>query len=116
MKEGEVVGLARGVPPPHVTSIPATEAWALAMAVDQVDVGTALFYTDCKSVRTLARKGSRAALATQINARIWCTTLARTDGTPPKMEWVPAHLSKEQVGRAVIRDESKRTQEQCEVS
>ena len=116
VKEGRVVGLARGVPPPHVTSIPATEAWALAMAVERVDASTTLFYTDCKSVKTLARKGNRAALATQVNARIWCTTLTRTDGTPPKVEWVPAHLSKEQVGIAVIGDGTKLTEEQWEMN
>ena len=31
-REDEILGLARGVPPEYVRSIPAAEAWGLAMA------------------------------------------------------------------------------------
>ena len=57
VKGGEVVGLARGVPPRHVKSTPATEAWALTMAFDRVEMETAQFHTDGRSVRDLARAG-----------------------------------------------------------
>ena len=114
---GEVVGSARGVPPPYVRSIPAAEAWALAMAVGSVDVAAARFFTDCKSVRDLARAGMRrATAANQINARIWNLTFARTDGACPSIEWIPAHLSESHVGVAVIGDGSKLTREQWEMN
>ena len=91
--EGAVVGLARGVPPQHVRSIPAAEAWALAMAVDRVDVSTSMFYTDCTTVKALAKGGKRRATsARQVNARVWNTMFLRTDERSLKVEWVPAHL------------------------
>ena len=87
VKGGAVVGLARGVPPCHVRSIPATEAWALAMAVDRVVLASAQFFTDCKSVRDLVNAGvKKATSARQQNARIWNTLFSRTDGESPRVE------------------------------
>ena len=78
--DGELIGLACGVPPPHVASSPATEAWALAMAVEPGDASSATLYTDCKFVRGLARSGGGAVLAAQEKARHRCSALARPDG------------------------------------
>ena len=117
VREGVVLGLARGIPPNYVKSIPAVEAWALAMAVEYVDVASARIFTDCKSVRDLARGGMRRATAAgQVNARVWNVTFARTDGGRPMVEWVPAHLSRAQVGTAVIGDGSTLTLEQWEMN
>ena len=113
VKEGKVVGSARGNPPPHVRSIPAAEAWALAMAVGHADVATSRFLTDCKSVRDTARAGmKRATAAGKIHARTWNITFARTDGEKPNVEWIPAHLTESHVGVATIGDGTKLTREQ----
>ena len=102
---GVEVGSAHGNPPAYVRSIPATEAWALTMAIGYVDVGSSRFFTDCKSVRDVARSGmKRATAATQINARIWNITFARTDGRCPCIEWIPAHLLESQVGGWLASD------------
>ena len=54
----EVLGLARGVPPEYVRSIPAAEAWCLAMATMCVGL-SGHYITDCKSVKDIARGGVR---------------------------------------------------------
>ena len=111
--QGAIVGSANGVPPHYVRSIPAVEAWALAMAVEHVDVESSKFSTDCKSVRDMARAGMRRATsAAQINARVWHVTFARTDGMCPRVEWIPAHLTESHVGVAAIGDGTKLTHEQ----
>ena len=113
VKEGAIAGLARGVPPAHVRSIPATEAWALAMAVERVALESACFYTDCKAVKDLALGGvKRATSAKQQNARTWNTLFARTDGERPQVEWIPSHLSESHIGVAVIGDGTLLTREQ----
>ena len=58
----------------------------------------------------------RATAAGQVNARVWNVTFARTDGGRPMVEWVPAHLSRAQVGTAVIGDGSTLTLEQWEMN
>ena len=47
--EDKLVALARGSPPQHVRSIPATEAWALAGATRLLG-SAARYMTDCKAV------------------------------------------------------------------
>ena len=106
--EGVVVGVARGTPPHHVRSIPATEAWSLAMAVDRVDIESSSFFTDCQAVKTLAAGGmKRATSSRQVNARVWGAIFLRTDGRSPKVEWIPAHLGEAQIGVAIIGDGSR---------
>ena len=110
-----LVGLARGIPPPFVRSIPAAEAWALAMAVGAVDVASSQFYTDCMAVRTLARGGQRKATSgRQVNARTWATVFNRTDGEKPMVEWIPAHRGEAQIGVAKIGDGSLLSRAQWE--
>ena len=117
VKEGKVMALARGTPPPHVRTIPAAEGWALAMAVERVEIATAIFFTDCKAVRALARAGRRRATsARNINARVWCVLYTRTDNMSPNVEWIPAHLGKERIGVARIGDGTLLTQEQWEMN
>ena len=112
-----MIGLARGTPPRYVRTIPAVEAWALAMAVDRIVVETSLIFTDCKAVRALARAGKRRATsARHVNARVWNVVFTRTDGTAPVVEWMPAHLGREQVGVAKIGDGTVMTQEQWEMN
>ena len=113
VKDGKVLGLARGTPPPYVRTILAAEGWALAMAVEQVAVEHTVFFTDCKAVKALARGGRRRATsARQVNARIWNVLFTRTDGTSPIVEWMLAHLGREMIGRASIGDGTTLTEEQ----
>ena len=113
VKDGEVVGIARGTPPRYVRTIPAAEAWALAMAVGEVHHSSAKFYTDCQSVKTIARKGARrATTGSQTNARTWGITFGRTDGCTPLVEWIPSHLTEQAVGKQRIGDGTLFTHEQ----
>ena len=112
---GELVGLARGRPPPFVRSILAAEAWALAMAVEWVDVATSSFFTDCMAVKTLALGGRRKATASgQVNARIWNTVFTRTDEQRPEVEWIPAHQGEQQIGVAITGSGTPLTRAQWE--
>ena len=113
VKGGEIVGIARGTPPSYVRTIPAAEAWALAMAVGEVHYSSARFFTDCLSVKLIARKGARRATAgSQPNARTWCITFGRTDGSILEVEWIPSHLSEQAVGQQQIGDGTLFTHEQ----
>ena len=113
VKNGEVAGIARGTPPDYVRTIPAAEAWALAMAVGEVEFSSAKFFTDCQSVKNIARKGARRATdGSQLNARIWNVTFGRTDGDSPLVEWIPSHLTEQAVGQQAIGDGSLFTHEQ----
>ena len=108
----EVIGLARGVPPEYVRSIPAAEAWCLAMATMYVGLG-GRYVTDCKSVKDIARGGlQRATAGGQLNARIWAITFAHTDGETPMVEWMPSHTSRAAIGTVKTGDGSFLTERQ----
>ena len=112
---GELVGLARGRPPPFVRSIPAAEAWALAMAVEWVDVASSSFLTDCVAVKTLALGGRRRAIVSgQVNARVWGIVFTRTDDRRPGVEWIPAHQAEQRIGVAITGDGTPLTRAQWE--
>ena len=55
---GEVTASAKGVPPPWVTDIPGTEAWALYQAASRAMPGTA-FRTDCEPCVTAIHHGRK---------------------------------------------------------
>ena len=108
----DILGLARGVPPEYVRSIPAVEAWGLAMA--SMLVGTnGRYFTDCKSVKDVARGGRvKATAAGQLHARIWTITFSHTDGDIPEVEWMPSHSARTGVGTLRIGDGSVLTERQ----
>ena len=108
----EVLALARGVPPDYVRSIPAAEAWGLAMATMLVGMH-GRYVTDCKEVKDVARSGVvRATSAGQLHARIWAITFSHTDGEVPAVEWMPAHTLHVGVGTLKIGDGSLLTERQ----
>ena len=108
----DILGLARGVPPEYVRSILAVEAWGLAMA--SMLVGTnGRYFTDCKSVKDVARGGRvKATAAGQLHARIWTITFSHTDGDIPEVEWMPSHSEGTGVGTLRIGDGSFLTERQ----
>ena len=81
MKDQVVRAIARGVVPDYVRSVLASEMWALAMATLYFGAPTAMFFTDCKAVRHIARSGERTATsASQLHARIWAIVFNHTMG------------------------------------
>ena len=103
---GEVLAAAYGVPPQWVDSIQGAELWAVHMALQTIDMPSAL-YTDCQTVQKGVRQGLQWAQgASRRYSRLW-SDLHRDlcDGDQAEIvHWMPAHTSQEQVGELQCSD------------
>jgi len=102
---GVVRAIARGVPPPWITTIFGAEAWAVLQAVLVAPViGT--LRVDCKAAVSLLLAGPAAAVKpTRLTAAVWAGIFAALDEQPPAdLAWMPAHTAAVDVGRRRIGD------------
>ena len=93
---GEVLAIARGLPPDWVTDIPGCEAWAVLQAAALAQPGGVTFNSDCQPCIE-ACKGSlkSEASAKKKNARIYNVLLPMLDGVGhDELTWMPAHTTK----------------------
>ena len=97
---GHVIASANGVPPPWVTDIPASEAWALLQAAS-VAHPSARYISDCKTVvDTLHGPMADATAASRPLARVFNLLFPAMDDTPREnIVWMPAHTSAANVGQ-----------------
>ena len=105
-EHGEVLAAAFGVPPRWIDSIQGAELWAVHMALQAIDLPSAL-YTDCQTVQRGARQGLKWAQgATRRYSRLWTALHHDLDeGVQADIvHWIPAHTSQEQVGSLICSD------------
>jgi len=106
-RDGVVQAIARGVPPPWISTIFGAEAWAVLQAVLVAPViGT--LRIDCKAAVNLLQAGPAAAVKpTRVTAAVWAGIFAALDERPPAdLSWMPAHTAVADVGRRCIGDGS----------
>ena len=108
-QRGDLVAAMRAIPPSRITSIPAAEAWAIS-AVLQVTPTRRRVFTDCKSnLAILARGRKWATDGKRVNARTWQSIFHSLDEDQAAIDaivWMPAHKTREQVGKVVKSDGS----------
>ena len=97
--QGNVVASAYGLPPGWISSIPATETWALLQAT-QVSMPGNMFRTDCYAVKEGCQKSlQQLTAASNRLARAWAPiALYLEDATPGSVVWMPAHTQEHAVG------------------
>ena len=95
--------MARGVPPPWISTIFGAEAWAVLQAVAHADRRAAL-RIDCKPVVGLLIAGpDRAVTHKRLTAAVWSDIFKALGGVPPAdVSWMPAHTSLADVGQRVL--------------
>ena len=92
---GQVLAIARGLPPNWVTDIPGCEAWAVLQAAALAEPGKVDFKSDCQPCVN-ACKGT---LKTETNAkkkhaRLYNLLLPMLEGLPDDdLVWMPAHTT-----------------------
>ena len=91
---------------PHwIDSVPGAEAWALCEALRHSVPGAEL-WSDCLSVVNRFKAGREAATSSAVKlARLWGTIFDLCDSFEDparqvRLEWMPAHTSAAQIGRA----------------
>ncbi len=96
---GEITAAARGLPPPWVVDIPATEAWAVLQAAMR-SAGDCRYLIDCLPCVDAIRTGAKWATAAQRrHARVHALLHAAIDEMPREFfTWMPAHSRPEHVG------------------
>ena len=97
---GQVLAIARGLPPNWATDIPGCEAWAVLQAAAIAEPGKLCFRSDCQPC-VKACKGSveSEANAKKKHAIIYNQLLPMLEGLGDEdMVWMPAHTSKADVG------------------
>ena len=106
-RNGDLVAAMRGIPPRHVKSIPAAEAWAISVVLQATPARRQL-YTDCKSNLSIIARGREwATSAKRANARIWSSIFMALDddaAAASSIKWLPAHKTRAQVGTALKSD------------
>jgi hypothetical protein len=105
-RDGSLLGFGRGTPPSWVKTAPAAEAWALSQVLSMMP-NPPLMTTDCKSLLSIAARGtSKATSAKAALARIWCRIASSLDGDTSRLasgsilQWTPAHLSQASIGKS----------------
>ena len=102
-EQGTLEAAFRGIPPAHVKTIAAAEAWAI-YKVMATTPDRRTIYTDCLSNLSIAQSGYKAATAaSNPTARIWGLIFAAADGAIDTydLQWMPAHKSRCQIGKAL---------------
>jgi len=101
--DGAVRAVARGVPPPWISTIFGAEAWAVLQALLVApEVGT--LRIDCKAVVDLLQAGpSKAVTASRVTASVWASIFTSLDELPPRdLSWMPAHTAAADIERRRI--------------
>ena len=104
---GEVRAAAYGVPPPWVHGIHGAELWALFAALRCTELGAA-YRSDRAAVVSTFKEGAVSATASSDeHARLWGMVFAACDDwehpeTQLDLEWMPAHTTEADVGRACL--------------
>ena len=98
---GKIIAAAYGVPPPWITDIGGSEAWALYQAMLCTIPGSCRYWTDCYPVMTAVAKGPDAGRdprnpLARIHGMIHT---AMEDTCPDIVGWMPAHLTSNDVAR-----------------
>ena len=101
---GVVTAAACGVPPPWITDIAGSEAWALLQAAIRALPGGCVFKGDCKSCIDMVKSGlASATSAKRVLARVYALLIpALEDVDHDNILWMPAHKTKEDVGRVAL--------------
>jgi len=105
--EGQVVAAARGCPPAYIDTIYGAELWAVQMVVTRALAGMARIVTDCESVQTGCKQGSKTTTAPgRVYARTWAVVHASGDEGDLQIPvvWMPAHTTACQIGSVVKSD------------
>ena len=101
--KGRLVAFGHAVPPCWVCTIPAVEAWALCVIL-QNTVSRRAVVTDCLgNVRMLERGFAAAMHGRRPLARVWGSifnSLEKDDNKEHWFDWMPAHTAKAAVGTA----------------
>ena len=105
--EGRILAAAHGLPPPWITDVPGSEAWALLQAAQVADVGSE-FRIDCQEVvKAMHRGRTWATSAKRPLARVFNLVLtAADDFVPEAFVWMPAHTTQAHIGRVRLGDGS----------
>ena len=100
--QGTTVGAAFGVPPPWVKGIEGAEAWALLQALRFSLPAECTYWVDCLPLLTAVGKGPSSALDPKnVLARVHGLIHANLDDDAAKqVGWMPAHLSRKEIGIA----------------
>jgi ribonuclease HI len=97
---GQVLAIARGVPPNWVTDIPGCEAWAVMQAAAISEPGRVAFRSDCQP----CVKACKGTLKSETNAkkkhaRLYNLLLPMIEDLPEDdIAWMPAHTGVKDVG------------------
>ena len=96
---GTVTAIARGIPPPWISDIAGTEAWAVLQAARR-RAPDAPLRIDCEPCVTAIHRGMEWATAGhRKHARVNALLLSALDDTPTEMVvWMPAHTKECDVG------------------
>jgi hypothetical protein len=104
-RDGSLLGFGLGTPPSWIRTAPASEAWALSQVLSMLPEPPRMT-TDCKSLLSIALRGTHKATAAKaVLARIWCRIAGALDGDTRKLvtsrllQWTPAHLSQQSIGK-----------------
>ena len=115
-EDGTVTAKAHGTPPSWIDSVPGAETWALCEALRNSAPGAAI-WSDCLAVVKRLKSGRRAATASNVKlARLWHTIFNLCDtfsdpATQIRLEWMPAHTAKWQIGKTRKGDGAKLTEQ-----
>jgi len=98
--DGKVCAIARGVPPPWISTIFGAEVWAILQAV-VVAPALGPIRIDCKAAVDLLRIGpGSSGMSRRVTAPVWASIFAALDDCPPEdLSWMPAHTVPVDVGR-----------------
>ena len=96
--DGTITAIARGIPPPWITDIPGTEAWAVLQAAHHRTPDVPL-RIDCEPCVNAVRRGVKwATTGKRKHARVHALLLAALEDTPAELVvWMPAHTSEADV-------------------
>ena len=110
---GVVTAAACGVPPPWISDIAGSEAWALLQAAIRALPGGCVFKGDCKSCIDMVKSGlASATSAKRVLARVYALLIpALEDVDHDNILWMPAHKTKEDVGRVALSNGAMLTEE-----
>ena len=99
--QGKIVASAYGVPPPWIKGIGGAEAWAVLQVGLRVMPGKVKFMIDCQPCVSMIHGGVTAATtADRPLARVNAMVHSVLEDVPSdKVVWMPAHESKQAVGR-----------------
>ena len=106
LKDGVITAAARGLPPPWITDIAGSEAWALLQASLRALPGLCTYKGDCLPCIQMVKAGlASATAASRVLARVYALLIPALEDTDhSRLLWMPAHKSAAHVGVAQLSD------------